>query len=151
MRASLRHLYLVAKDGTRVRMERSNIRRYLQKRATWFNENFKIIDIPTKERLALIKASFDWTNHHSSSESIIFVIGAATQKSRTPIEQAISGAYNDWCAQYCQSNTKFKFVDVDGLVREDQVIDDQHLTPEGYRALSIFISKSLETHICRQC
>jgi FkbH-like protein len=144
MRASFRHPFIVTKDGINVRMERSNIKRYLEKHAGWFRENFTIVDIPVRERLTLIRRSFDRVGQRSTPDAVIFLMGAATHKPQEPIEEAHSGAYNNCCSQYCQSNPKFRFVDVDSLVRQDQVIGDQHLTPSGYRALSIYVMNKLK-------
>jgi FkbH-like protein len=142
MRASLRHLYLRSNDDIRVRMERSNIQLYLQKHSAWFKQNFTVFDMPTKERLALIQQSFEWVNQRSLPEATIFIMSAATHKSEG-IEKARSGVYNHWCSQYCQNNAKFNFIDVDELVAKDQILEDQYLTPAGYRTLSMYIAKTL--------
>jgi FkbH-like protein len=144
MRACLRHPFVVTKDGISVRMERSNIKRYMEKHTSWFRENFTIVDIPIRERLTLIRQSFDWVGQRSNPEAIIFTMGAVTQKAQEPIDRTHSGLYNNWCSQYCQSNTKFRFIDVDSLVPKDQVIDDQHLTPAGYRTLSLHLMNTLK-------
>ena len=143
MSASLKHRYLVTKDGICARVPRSNILLYLEKHTAWFKENFTVVDIPIKERLALIERSFEWVNQHSLPEAMIFIMGAATSKSEG-VEKARGGMYNNWCSRFCGTNSKFKFVDVDSLVLKGQIIEGQYLTPAGYRALSTYIMNAIK-------
>ena len=149
MRAALNHKFLRTKDDIHVRVERPNIEIYARKRAAWFKENFSIVQISVKERLALFRQAFKFVNAHSCSEAAVFVIGADTHKPGSPVGLAVSGVYNNYCREFCSNNAKFHFVDVANLLTADQVLDTQHLTPAGYRALSVHIMSVLERDAAR--
>jgi hypothetical protein len=139
MRAALNHQYLRTKDNIHVRVERPNIEIYARKRTAWFKQNFSIVNISVKERLALFGQAFEFVDQRSSSEAAVFIIGADTHKPGSSVGLAVSGVYNTYCREFCHNNAKFHFVDVANLLTVDQVLDTQHLTPAGYRALSVHI------------
>jgi FkbH-like protein len=139
MRASLRHPFVRTKAGTYARMESHNIRMYMRKRATWFAEKFAVVDIDVRNRLVLIHEAFNVIDRQSSPDAQIFVIGASTRTASGLGERVTSDIYNRSCRGFCTNHERFHFVDVMDIVPPAQVVDDQHLTPGGYRLLSIHI------------
>jgi len=145
MREGLNHNYARTRDGIIVRIPYRNMQIYANKRASWFNEHFKIINLNLSDRLGLIDKSLKWAKDRSRRDAPIFVLGANT-RNEFGQELAASHSYNQFCRRFCRENeNKCYFVDVDEIVPRRCLVDNRHFTRDGYYALSMYIMKVLSS------
>jgi hypothetical protein len=145
MRAALRHYYVVTQeDNIQIRMEVRNIELYRKNHAEWFKQNFSVVNIGVRDRLALIRQAFEAVGRQSRAKAAVFVIGANTRNVKDVIELTASVAYNKFCEKFCQEHkSKFHFVEVDKVVPESSLIDSDHFTRIGYHALCVHIMNAI--------
>ena len=75
MREGLNHILCPHKNDIYVRIPTRNINLYLNKRSDWFNQNFTIANLNTKDRLNLIEKSFQVARDKSREEAAVFILG----------------------------------------------------------------------------
>lgn len=145
MRAALRHYFVVTvEDSIRIRTEARNIELHRKNHADWFKQNFSVIDIGVRDRLALIHKAFEAVGRQVRTDATIFVMGANTRNVKDVMELTASIAYNKSCEKFCQEHQKkFHFVDIDKIVSEDALGDADHFTRTGYHALSVHIMNAM--------
>jgi len=133
MRAVLRHLYVVARESVYIRMTKNRMDKCILKNPRWFSELFSIVKLDIKKRLDLIGRAFERVKTDSTADVLIFVLGANLRTQTNPFELRASISYNDFCRRFCQENSdKFYFVDVNGIVPENSLVDPDHFNRFGY-------------------
>jgi FkbH-like protein len=143
MREGLNHNYACTKDDICVRIPARNMPIYNTKRSSWFKQNFTIVNLNIKDRLELIEKSFYLAKRKSRKDTAIFILGVNT-RGEFVHELTASSLFNQFCRRFCRQNqNKFYFVDVDGVVARNCLVDNRHFTRDGYYALSTHIMKVL--------
>lgn len=143
MREGLNHNYARTKDGVLVRIPARNMKIYESKRFSWFGQNFTIVNLNIKDRLALIEESFELAGRRARGNGAVFILGANT-RNEFAHEAIASSLYNQFCRRFCRKNaSKFYFVDVNEIVPSRCLMDSRHFSRDGYYALSTHIMEIL--------
>jgi FkbH-like protein len=143
MREGLNHNYARTRDDIVVRIPYRNMQIYASKRANWFNEHFKIVNLDLGDRLGLIKNSLEWVKGRSRRDAPIFILGANTRNEFVQ-ELPASRSYNQFCRVFCRENEKkYYFVDMDEIVPRRCLVNNRHFTRDGYYELSMYIMNLL--------
>ncbi len=144
MREGLNHIYIRTNKDIFVRVPTRNIDLYLKKRSDWFNENFTIENLTTKDRLDLIERALQLAKDKSLEGAAVFILGATTRNEPSSRELVLSKLYNQFCLRFCQQNpNKCYFVDLDEVVHSRHLFDNRHFSRDGYHALSNYIMKTM--------
>src|SRR5262249_35707083 len=99
-----------------------------------------------KERLDLIERAFKRVKRDSTADALIFVLGANLRTQTNPFELRASISYNDFCRRFCEDNAdKFYFVDVNGIIPENSLVDADHFNRFGYYEIARYIRNAVSS------
>jgi hypothetical protein len=106
-----------------------------EKDLQWFAENFRQLELNDGDRLKLILDSFDAVAARRNPAAHVFVIGTYTKglgENHAGRREPINEAYR----QYCATQPRFHYFDLDAILPPEQLVDNRHFSPLGYYSLA---------------
>ncbi|HEX3653584.1 MAG TPA: hypothetical protein VHU18_12250 [Rhizomicrobium sp.] len=135
MGAAMNGRYYSIRDAAQVRMPNAWAKHVQEKDLQWFAENFRQLELNDGDRLKLILDSFDAVAARRNPAAHVFVIGTYTKglgENHAGRREPINEAYR----QYCATQPRFHYFDLDAILPPEQLVDNRHFSPLGYYSLA---------------
>jgi FkbH-like protein len=134
--------YFVSNRGTVFRPVTSALKQRLNNGGTWFVHNFRYKPVAVPERIKLLERSLDRIADMSPSTCHRFSLGLNTGG----VAKTVPGyktrlEYNEILKSYCEKRGTFTYVDIASIVDPQDMVNADHYTRRGHKALADFISK----------
>lgn len=134
--------YFVSNKGTVFRPVTTALKQRLKNGGLWFIHNFRYKPTPVPERIKLLERSLDRIAEMSPSTCHRFTLGLNTGGGAAD-SPSLKGRkeYNEILKSYCAKRGTFTYVDIASIVDEQDMVNADHYTRRGHKALADFISK----------
>jgi FkbH-like protein len=132
--AGMQGSYFRTPEGVEVRLAK-RVQKLLHARdPAWFAEHFKEIPLATADRMARVLQTFDRIAAKTPSSCRHFVLGCHSRREEAEGKKAAAKLrYNEACRAYCEQHSdRFRYVDLDAIVPENEFVGRTHFTRMGY-------------------
>jgi len=132
--------YFKTTDGVMVKMNKKAIARAESNGQGWFEDNLVPLDLDDDTRLEMTLASFDRIAAMARPAARIFCLGAYSLGQKNEFRAARRRRYNAVTREYCSRHPQqFTYVDVDGIVPPDTLVNGTHYSRHGTFLLARYI------------
>ena len=137
--------YYELENGLRIRLGKRQAERLRKMDRRWFDTHMHVLELTDEARLQLIVESLEKIGSTSKTGCRIFVLGCHTAGAMNPARAKLRQEYNEVTRNFCARNSdQFRYVDLDGLISPEELLDNVHFSRSSYFKLAQHILNALD-------